>query len=79
MSFNENDEISFKNINAFKFAFSYFLCMLLCFVLPSLGVSAADIATILQQHNTYRGGVSPPATNMLKMVSQVISFIQESG
>ena len=35
-----------------------------------LGVSQADQAVILQEHNQYRGNVTPPATNMLKLVSK---------
>ena len=39
----------------------------------SVGViSEADKKTILDLHNKARSGVKPPATNMYKMVSEII-------
>ena len=39
----------------------------------SVGViSEADKKTILDLHNKARSGVQPPATNMYKMVSEII-------
>ena len=40
--------------------------VLFCFY---LGVNSTEIDLILQEHNQYRSNVTPPATDMLKMVS----------
>ena len=38
-----------------------------------VGVDAATAEEILDKHNDLRGGVDPPATDMMKMVSEVIA------
>jgi len=49
---------------------------LLCYASAQTGLTDEDKEAILAAHNMHRGSVIPSASNMLRMVRYIISYIE---